>query len=71
MKLKTSFAKKLQNCNIGFSNLTLSANPTEWSNTLKQLGLIDSNGIRTHNHFVHKRTLNHLASLAKCLSVRL
>ena len=36
--------------------------------------LRDSNEIRTHNHQVHKRTLNHLAklaSLAKCLSVRL
>ena len=32
------------------------------------------NWIRTHNHLVHKRTLNHLAklaSLAKWLSVRL
>ena len=25
--------------------------------------LSDSNGIRTHNHLVRKRTLNHLASL--------
>ena len=33
--------------------------------------LSDSNGIRTHNHLVCKRTLNHLASLAKWLSVRL
>ena len=24
---------------------------------------IDSKGIRTHNHIVHKRTLNHLAKL--------
>ena len=34
----------------------------------------DCNGTRTHNHLVHKRTLNHLAklaSLAKWLSVRL
>ena len=31
--------------------------------------LSDSNGIRTHNHLVCKRTLNHLASLAKWLSV--
>ena len=34
--------------------------------------LSDSNGIRTHNHLVRKRTLNHLAklaSLAKWLSV--
>ena len=33
-----------------------------------------NNGIRTHNHLVRKRTLNHsakLASLAKWLSVRL
>ena len=32
------------------------------------------NGTRTHNHLVCKRTLNHLtklASLAKCLSIRL
>ena len=27
--------------------------------------LSDSNGIRTHNHLVRKRTLNHLAKLAK------
>ena len=33
--------------------------------------LSDSNEIRTHNHLVRKRTLNHLASLAKWLSVRL
>ena len=36
--------------------------------------LSDCNWIRTHNHLVHKRTLNHLAklaSLAKWLSVRL
>ena len=36
--------------------------------------LIDCNRTRTYNHLVHKRTLNHLAklaSLAKCLSVRL
>ena len=34
----------------------------------------DSNVIRTHNHLVRKKTINHLASLtslAKCLSVRL
>ena len=33
----------------------------------------DSNMIRTHNHLVRKKTINHLASLtslAKCLSVR-
>ena len=28
----------------------------------------DSNGIRTHNHWFSKRTLNHLAKLAKWLS---
>ena len=28
----------------------------------------DCNWIRTHNHLVHKRTLNHLAKLAKRLS---
>ena len=28
----------------------------------------DSNRIRTHNHLVRKRTLNHLAPLAKWLS---
>ena len=28
----------------------------------------DCNWIRTHNHLVHKRTLNHLAKLAKWLS---
>ena len=36
--------------------------------------LFDCNWTRTHNHLVHKRTLNHLAkqaSLAKWLSVRL
>ena len=32
------------------------------------LFLYDSNGIRTHNHLVRKRTLNHLAKLAKWLS---
>ena len=30
--------------------------------------LTDSNGIRTHNHLVRKRTLNYLAKLAKWLS---
>ena len=30
--------------------------------------LSDCNGIRTHNHLVLKRTLNHLAKLAKWLS---
>ena len=30
--------------------------------------LIDCNGIRTHNHLFRKRTLNHLAKLAKWLS---
>ena len=30
--------------------------------------LSDCNGIRTHNHFVRKRTLNHLAKLVKWLS---
>ena len=30
--------------------------------------LSDCNGTRTHNHLVHKRTLNHLAKLAKRLS---
>ena len=30
--------------------------------------LSDSNGIRTHNHLVRKRTLNHLAKLVKWLS---
>ena len=30
--------------------------------------LSDSNGIRTHSHLVRKRTLNHLAKLAKWLS---
>ena len=33
--------------------------------------LCDSNWTRTQNHLVTKRTLNHLASLAKGLSVRL
>ena len=30
--------------------------------------LSDSNGIQTHNHFVSKKTLNHLVKLAKWLS---
>ena len=41
---------------------------------LKIVLLSDSNKIRTHNHLVHKRTLNpvaKLASLAKWFSVRL
>ena len=33
--------------------------------------LSDCNWTRTHDHLVRKRTLNHLASLAKWLSVRL
>ena len=33
--------------------------------------LSDCNWTRTQNHLVRKRTLNHLAKLAKCLSVRL
>ena len=33
--------------------------------------LSDCNWTRTHNHLVHKRTLNHLAKLAKWLRVRL
>ena len=39
---------------------------TKASNLL--LGLSDCNGTRTHNHLVYKRTLNHLAKLAKWLS---
>ena len=31
----------------------------------KLIGLSDSNGIRTHNHLVRKRTLNHSAKLAR------
>ena len=41
---------------------------------LMSTSLSDSNGIRTHNHLVCKRTLNHLAKLAsltKWLSIRL
>ena len=34
------------------------------------LVVCDSNEVRIHNHLVHERTLNHLASLAKWLSVR-
>ena len=33
--------------------------------------LSDKNDIRTYNHLVRKRTLNHLAKLAKSLNVRL
>ena len=33
--------------------------------------LCDCNGTRTHNHLICKRTLNHLAKLAKWLSVHL
>ena len=33
--------------------------------------LSDCNGTRTHNHLIRKRTLNHLAKLAKWLIVRL
>ena len=33
--------------------------------------LRDKNDIRTYNHLVRKRTLNHLAKLAKSLNVRL
>ena len=29
--------------------------------TLQRYDKLDSNGIRTHKHLVHKRTLNHLA----------
>ena len=36
--------------------------------TLVKLILNDCNGARTHNHWGRKRTLNHLAKLAKCLS---
>ena len=37
---------------------------SDWllSKILKNLS--DCNGIRTHNHLVHKQTLNHLAKLA-------
>ena len=31
----------------------------------KLIGLSDSNGIRTHNHLVRKRTLNHSTKLAR------
>ena len=40
---------------------------TPCSKQVPYLSLIDSNGIRTHNHLVRKRILNHLAKLAKCL----
>ena len=42
-------------------------NGSQWTRTYSS----DCNGIRTHNHLVRKRTLRHLASLAKWLSVRL
>ena len=32
---------------------------------LKMHGLSDCNWTRTHNHLVHKQTLNHLAKLAQ------
>ena len=35
---------------------------------LRAKGISDSNVIRPHNHLVHKRTLNHVAKLAKWLS---
>ena len=34
----------------------------------EKLGKNECNWTRTHNHFVHKQTLNHLAKLAKWLS---
>ena len=40
-------------------------------NNITIFGYCDCNWTRTHNHLVHKRTLNHLAKLAKWLSVRL
>ena len=33
--------------------------------------LSDCNWTQTHNHLVHKRTLNYLAKLAKCLYIQL
>ena len=55
------------------STLYSSLNVTEllvWSRH-KIWSLSDCNGTRTQSHLVRKRTLNHLASLTKCLSVRL
>ena len=46
-----------------FSLLLIFIMRTKWS-----LGLRDWNGTRTHNDLVRKRTLNHLAKLAKWLS---
>ena len=34
----------------------------------KTISFVDCNGTRTHNHFLLKRTLNHLAKLTKWLS---
>ena len=42
---------------------------TRCSNQVPYLEFIDSNTIRTHNHLVHKWTINHLAELATWLSV--
>ena len=41
---------------------------TEDQNVLRLMHMInDCNGTQTHNHLVHKRTLNHLAKLVLCL----
>ena len=58
----TSFAVNLQSivC-LNVKELLARSRHHIWS-------LSDSNGIRTHNHLVHKRTPNHLAKLAKWLS---
>ena len=37
---------------------------TNSQSLLNEIRHIDCNWIRTHNHLVHKRTLNHLAKLA-------
>ena len=45
-------------------NITLQVSDNGQVNQKFQESLSDSNEIRTHNHIVLKRTLNHLAKLA-------
>ena len=50
---------------------TIATNVSINSDFKKERYKIDCSWTRTHNHLVLKRTLNHLAKLAKWLSVRL
>ena len=61
----TNYATKDDVENITHVDVSSYATKTNLAALKIEVDKIDSNWTRTHNHLVHKRTLNHLAKLAK------